>query len=164
MGYLQSQAWCRLWRFHGSCHMVWVAALQDGQNPCGEGFDNFMNNDWIFCCSSVLTHFNLALNSHLTTLSAPCQLWMAAKALSKPIWILSGFIRIYLCSNEKPSETNNELMLLIVQGVDSLKGAVNPYMPYTTTKPKVFPITFSICIAGFMFSFFQIEAWVPPKN
>lgn len=31
------------------------------------------------------------------------------------------------------------------QGRDSLSGAVNPYMPYTTTKPK-------------------IEAWVPPKN
>merc|ERR1711963_41791 len=31
------------------------------------------------------------------------------------------------------------------QGRDSLSGPVNPYMPYTTTKPK-------------------IEAWVPPKN
>merc|ERR1712013_75087 len=31
------------------------------------------------------------------------------------------------------------------QGRDSVSGPVNPYMPYTTTKPK-------------------IEAWVPPKN
>ena len=138
--------------------MVWVAALQDGQNPCGEGFDN-MNNDWIFV--ALRLQF---CTEHPTSLSAPSQLWMAAKALSKPIWILSGFIRIYLSSNEKPSETNYEMMLLIIQGVDSLKGAVNPYMPYTTTKPKVFPLHFPFLSLVSCSLFSRSKPGFPPRT
>ena len=141
--------------------MVWVAALQDGQNPCGEGFDN-MNNYWIFVASKIDTF--QSCTEHPTSLSAPCQLWMAAKALSKPIWILSGSIRKYLCSNEKPSETNHQVMLCTIQGVDSLKGAVNPYMPYTTTKPKVFPLHFTFLSLVSCSLFSRSKPGFPPRT